>query len=131
VHSPVGKSSFSKDTLLDNIGQVIKTIFETSRQVLARAKRLVCQRGYQALATSEPSLDARTRCSIGFANGRSNDCLFPKVGDEKDDDDDNTQRGTADCVKRNTARRMKDDSAGSRESGYGRRRKVDLDLVSW
>jgi hypothetical protein len=39
VHLPVGKSSFSKDKLLDNIGQAIKTIFENVPASFGKGKR--------------------------------------------------------------------------------------------
>jgi hypothetical protein len=36
---PVAKSSFSKDRLLDNIGQVIKTIFENKPERFGKGKK--------------------------------------------------------------------------------------------
>ncbi len=39
VHLPVGKSSFRKDKLLDNIGQVIKTTFENKPESFGKGKK--------------------------------------------------------------------------------------------
>jgi large subunit ribosomal protein L1 len=39
VHLPVGKSSFSREKLLDNIGQVMKTIFENKPETFGKGKK--------------------------------------------------------------------------------------------
>jgi large subunit ribosomal protein L1 len=90
VHLPVGKSSFSREKLLDNIGQVMKVIFENKPESFGKGKKLgSASKGTKFLMKASLSSTQGIGVRLDLRTVDPTSAFFLKSVDGDDEDDEN------------------------------------------